>query len=166
MKLLPTIALFFALVLYQHQSIVEGAPTLVGGTTKKNNDTASATSSKTKALLGELFQEKLAKETKDTDVVMTVKEYKKDHCKLIYKTFVISHPRCITEEIVLPVCYGQCNSLYFPGNSFRDTFGLCRSCQPTSKAYKVILLMCPGAKKKLRKRKIEYFKGCACRSCR
>ena len=122
---------------------------------------------KTLNLIKQLFIEELNKGTKKTDVVMPVEEFKQDSCKLIYKTFVIKHPRCITEEIVLPVCYGQCNSMYFPGNNFKDTFGLCQSCQPTSKAYKVVVLKCPDAKhKKLRKRKIEYFKGCACRSCR
>ena len=123
----------------------------------------------TLTLLKKQFMDELSKPSEKTEIVMPEKEFKQNSCKLVYKTFVIKHPKCITEEIVLPVCYGQCNSMYFPGNNLKDTFGLCQSCQPTSKAYKVVVLNCPNAKqehKKIRKRKIEYFKGCACRSCR
>uniref|UniRef100_A0A7M5WKJ7 CTCK domain-containing protein n=1 Tax=Clytia hemisphaerica TaxID=252671 RepID=A0A7M5WKJ7_9CNID len=134
---------------------------------------ASAAKSKTEPpkpawfLIGQQVKNMIHKEIPDDkDIVISEKEFEDQTCKLVYKTFVIKHPRCITEEVVLPVCYGQCNSIYLPGNTFKDTLGLCQSCQPTRKAYKLVVLKCPDAKhKKIRKRKIEYFKECACKRC-
>jgi len=117
--------------------------------------------------IGDRIKKDLLKETEPKDVLMSKDELEtSSSCSLIRKKFLVKHPKCVSKEILLPVCYGQCNSLYFPGNSFRDTMGLCQSCQPTTKDYMQITLICPHAKlKKIRKRKIEVFKGCACKKC-
>ena len=153
-------------ILLQVAIVLVTSPLVQNAPTATTYETAKP---ETLSLLKKQFLDEMTKDIKKTDIVMPEKDFKRDSCKLVYKTFVVKHPKCITEEVVLPVCIGQCNSFYFPGNNLKDTFGICQSCQPTSKAYKVVILKCPDAKqehKKIRKRKIEYFKGCACRSCR
>lgn len=148
-----------AIILATTRSPAQSAP-------QTTHETAKPETAK---ILEKLILNKIKKDIKKTDIDMDVKDYASNSCKLVYRKFVFKHPKCIPEEVALPVCVGQCNSMYFPGNNLKDTFGLCQSCQPTSKGYKLVILRCPDAKqenKKIRIRKVEFFKGCACRSCR
>ena len=113
------------------------------------------------------IKDTILKDTKPKDILIPEIELKSSNaCSLKKKKFIVSHAKCISKKILLPVCYGQCNSLYLPGNTLQDTMGVCQSCQPTKKDYMQITLICPYAKlKKIRRRKIEVFKGCECKKC-
>ena len=100
------------------------------------------------------------------EVVFNETEVNSFSCALTKQKFSIKHKLCLDKKIMLPSCTGFCNSLYMPGNTAQDTLGMCDSCQPISKSYKLISVFCPYAEtQKVRYFKVEVFDGCKCNSC-
>lgn len=113
-----------------------------------------------------LKKETLAKPPKPEDIIFNGTEWNKTTCGVEQKLFILRHPHCFDKYVNLTICRGACNSIYIPGNNIQDTLKMCRSCQPTSRSYKIVTMFCPYARvKKIRKHKIELFTRCECNWC-
>lgn len=107
------------------------------------------------------FKQHVIENSKGT-LIMKADEWKLEWCKAKSFNQTIRHPGCLPRIIQNNYCYGQCNSIYIPGE--RRLEG-CNSCMPKSYEMAAITLLCPFSKQKRHHKQIQLIYSCYCYNC-
>lgn len=105
----------------------------------------------------------MIKKSKGTRI-MSMSEWKKNWCTRQKFNQTVSHKNCISVTIANYYCYGQCNSIYVPGN--HKALQTCLKCSPKSYIWKYVELKCPLDKENPKRlKKVQLIHSCGCNSC-
>ena len=95
-------------------------------------------------------------------LIMRAEEWKLEWCKAKAFNQTVRQPGCFSREIENKYCYGQCNSIYIPGQRNLDS---CNSCRPKSYQFVAVTLLCPFTAKKRQHKQVQMIYSCYCITC-
>eukprot|EP00795_Rhopilema_esculentum_P013338 gene13338-4186_t len=95
-------------------------------------------------------------------LIMRADEWKREWCKAKAFNQTIRQQGCFSRQIQNRYCYGQCNSIYIPGQQFLEG---CSSCRPKSYQWMTVTLLCPFSSKKRQHKQVQKIYSCYCNNC-
>lgn len=95
-------------------------------------------------------------------LIMRADEWKLDWCKAKSFNQTVRQAGCFSREVQNKYCYGQCNSIFIPGQRYLDG---CNSCRPKSYQWTTITLLCPFSSKKRHHIQVQMIYSCHCFDC-
>eukprot|EP00794_Sanderia_malayensis_P017662 gene17662-19421_t len=95
-------------------------------------------------------------------LIMSADEWKIEWCKAKAFNQTVRHNGCFSKRIQNNYCYGQCNSIYIPGQKHLEG---CNSCMPKSYRWIKVTLYCPFLEKRRKHKKVQIIHTCNCVEC-
>ena len=95
-------------------------------------------------------------------LIMKKGEWKLEWCKAKSFNQTVGQGGCISKRIPNKYCYGQCNSIYIPGERYLEG---CSSCRPKSYSWETVTLFCPFSAKKRQHKRVQKIYSCHCFDC-
>lgn len=104
--------------------------------------------------------------TSDEFLVKFINDYnpQRQFCRGKFVKQIISHPGCISKQIINKMCYGMCKSAFIPEDNkdSKSRGSLCVQCQPASMIWTTVSLKCPNSRQKFVLKKVRKIRKCHC----
>ena len=95
-------------------------------------------------------------------LIMKADEWKLEWCKAKPFNETVRQHGCFSREMQNMYCYGQCNSIYIPGQRYLEG---CSACRPKSYEWVTVTLLCPFSAKKRQHKRVQMVYSCYCFDC-
>lgn len=92
-------------------------------------------------------------------LIMRGDEWKLEWCKAKAFNQTVKQPGCFTKDVGNKYCYGQCNSIFIPGQNYLK---VCNTCRPKSYQWVAVTLVCPFLPKKRKHVQVQMIYSCNC----